>query len=273
MKQFNAQVFAVIHDFDHSRRVVHYTQFDLEKFTQMNEQGFGIFVTANSFNGRRNTNQLTKLNAVVGDLDIAKDDEQLSEDELNDRKNKLLHALEQYCPASSVVITKNGIQPWYYISEDDVEQGTIRLYTGVTGGLIDVSKKFGALGDEVKDVARLWRVPGFLHQKSEPFLVHEKAGNEHVWTLADLAQFFWREPEKVIEGNNWPQIIAGVTNGRRNISATKIIGKLLYTFPEHENLEAVWQLVYAWNTLNSPPLSATELEKTFISITSRHFKC
>ncbi|MFH1766820.1 MAG: hypothetical protein ABH826_01870 [Patescibacteria group bacterium] len=194
MHFFKGQLFAAIHDKDKTRKVFHFSAINTAKFNTLNKQGYGLYFTANSFKNSRKKENLVRMNAIVGDLDVAKDEDQLDSEELIERKETLMNALNKYCPPSWVVITKNGIQPWYFIDEDRLDNSTIQLYEGVTCGLIDLSKEYGALGDEVKDVARLWRIPGFWHQKSDPFLITEVPGNKHLWALTDLKDFFWREP-------------------------------------------------------------------------------
>lgn len=195
MKFFPDQIYAAIHEKDKAKHVVHFSRSDDQRFRQLNQQGYGIYVTANSFNGARKKQSLLKLNAVVGDLDVAKDSGDTTEETREECKLALIEKLNKYCPPSWTVITKNGIQPWYLIDEDKRDENTLKLYEGVMCGLIDVSKGIGGLGDETKDVSRLWRVPGYVHNKSAPFDITEIPGNGHVWELEDLREFFWREPK------------------------------------------------------------------------------
>jgi hypothetical protein len=197
MRYFPTQIFAAIHEKDKSKPARHFSKQDCTEFKKLNEKGFGIYMTANSFLGGRKKENLLRLNAIVGDLDVAKNSENLSLSELKTRKQTLLDKLTDYCPPSLTVITKNGIQPWYFINETQTNDKTLKLFEGVACGLIDLTKELGSLGDEVKDVSRLWRLPGYLHQKSEPFEVTEFAGNNHTWQLLDLKDFFWREPQEL----------------------------------------------------------------------------
>jgi hypothetical protein len=192
MKHFQNQIYAAIRE-QGKKHVLHFQNFDKQKMQSLNGQGYGIYITANSFDGKRSKDTLIKLNAVVGDLDVAKDSENVASDELDNRKKELVDTLSHYCPPSYIVSTKNGIQPWYYIDEDRIDPETINQYVGVMSGLIDISKEMGGLGDETKDVARLWRMPEYLHQKSAPYLVKGMEGSGHVWALSDLKSFFWRE--------------------------------------------------------------------------------
>jgi hypothetical protein len=193
MKTFPNQIYAAIYEGGKTKPVKHFQCFDALRFKQLNEEGFAIYVTSNSFDGVRKKGSLKKLNAIVGDLDIAKDTDDLSPEEKEERKQRVLSDLQKYCPPSCVVITKNGIQPWYFLDEDKIDSETLQLYEGVMCGLIDLSMEIGCMGDETKDVARLWRLPGYLHQKSDPFEITEVAGNGHLWELRDLKEFFWRD--------------------------------------------------------------------------------
>ncbi len=198
MKFFQDQIYAAIHDQKKEDEYTrHFDTHNEQAFRQLNDRGYGIYITANSFNGGfRNKGTLKKLNAIVGDLDIAKSSKHMPIEEKDEKKRRILINLRKYCPPSWVVITKNGIQPWYLIDEEKIDKHTLQLYEGVMCGLIDLSIEFGGLGDEAKDVTRLWRMPGYLHQKSEPFQISEMEGNNHAWELETLKEFFWREPKK-----------------------------------------------------------------------------
>lgn len=179
---------------------------------ELNEKGFGIFQTANSFFAtpeqlkdlaikknkssvtKRNKKFLSHLNEVFGDLDICKDDDDLSQEERDKLKTQLKDAINNYCPASTYVITKNGLQPRWWIEESSIDESTQQKYINVTNGIIEWSKQNGAKGDPVKDVTRVLRKPFYYHHKSEPYLVTEESGNGKTYTLDELKEYFWYEP-------------------------------------------------------------------------------
>ncbi len=184
------------------------TDVELKK---INEKGFGIFETANSFFAtpeqlrelaikknkkivtKRNKEFLLCLNEVFADMDVCNEKDGLIEEEREKRKIQLKEAIENYCPASTYVITKNGLQPRWWIEEPNIDEATQQKYVGVTNGIIEWSKQHGSKGDPVKDVTRVLRKPGYYHHKSEPYLVTEEGGNGKIYTLDELREYFWHE--------------------------------------------------------------------------------
>jgi hypothetical protein len=179
----------------------------------LNEKGYGIFETANSFFAtpeqleelalqknkevvtKRNKEFLTCLNEIFSDLDVCNNKDDLPEEKRERRKTRLKEALNDYCPASMYVITKNGLQPRWWIEEENIDEATQQKYVNIVNGIIEWSKKNGAKGDPVKDVTRVLRKPGYYHQKSEPYLITEENGNGKKYTLDELKTYFWHEPE------------------------------------------------------------------------------
>jgi hypothetical protein len=184
-----------------------------------NESYYGIFETANSFFAtqeqlselaikkgkesitKRNKEFLTCLNEVFGDLDVCKESDKLPEEERERRKRELKEAIEKYCPASVYVITKNGLQPRWLINEPNIDEFTQQKYVNVTNGIIEWSKQNGAKGDPVKDVTRVLRKPGYYHHKSDPYLITEEKGNDKIYTLDELSNYFWFEPQFKLESS------------------------------------------------------------------------
>jgi len=93
---------------------------------------------------------------------------------------------------------------------------------------------------------------------------------EYQWVVEEtLAPFPSSLLPKNIKKNNWNKLVKGSSFGERNDNATKIIGKLISKHPQEEWDTLVWELIDAWNTKNTPPLSQEELKTTFHSICSR----
>ncbi|MEM7815483.1 MAG: bifunctional DNA primase/polymerase, partial [Candidatus Aenigmatarchaeota archaeon] len=67
------------------------------------------------------------------------------------------------------------------------------------------------------------------------------------------------------------QVIRGVPEGFRNVTATQVAGKLLGCFPT-EDWHIAWILLEAWNEKNRPPLSKKELKTVFDKIAKREMK-
>jgi putative DNA primase/helicase len=64
-------------------------------------------------------------------------------------------------------------------------------------------------------------------------------------------------------------IFGGVAKGKRNHTATKIAGKLLYDNPQSQWEEYCWPELCKWNAKCSPPLSKEELKSVWNSIRER----
>lgn len=64
---------------------------------------------------------------------------------------------------------------------------------------------------------------------------------------------------------NWNLVSGGVGEGKRNDVATSVAGKLIGAF-ERDEIQAAWNLLWAWNKQNEPPLPEAELRRTFKSV-------
>jgi hypothetical protein len=190
MKHFPGQIFAAIHDQNKNEYVRHFPSYNESKFRKLNEGGFGIYFSINSFNEGRGKENLIRLNAVYADIDIAKNDDGTSAEKREELKQQMISDLYSHCEPSMTIVTKNGIQPLWYIDEDSISAETVTRYKNVIQGIIQFSIEKGGLGDDVKDVSRVLRLPTYLHQKSDPYEVIELKGNNHVWALTDLALYF-----------------------------------------------------------------------------------
>ncbi len=117
---------------------------------QKNKEGYGIFWTVNDLVGGRRADCLRRINSWAIDIDGG---------------NKLAHMtkLSKYLRPSEIIETKNGFHVYWHAKD-----ATLENYEKIVmDRLIYIFD-----GDEkAKDVARLLRVPGFLHQKdpNNPF--------------------------------------------------------------------------------------------------------
>ncbi len=68
------------------------------------------------------------------------------------------------------------------------------------------------------------------------------------------------------------EIIKGVGEGRRNESATSLIGKLLTYLPEKEWENLGWQYLLECNERNTPPLPIKEIRSVFKSIANKELQ-
>lgn len=71
------------------------------------------------------------------------------------------------------------------------------------------------------------------------------------------------------ESSHEQTTLAGVSEGSRNNTATKVAGSLLSTYSENEWETKAWPEMQEWNLKNIPPLMEKELRTTFESIASR----
>ena len=166
-------------------------EFNLLKFKRLNEQGYGIYFTPNGFNQRRKIDHLTSINAVFGDLDIAKEDDNMSKEERGRKKQKLLNALYslEYKP-SMTIVTKNGLQPIWLIDQQEPTEENKKMFREAIEGIIEWSKGQGCYGDQVKDLARVLRLPSFNHVKGTPYPIKFVKYSEVFYDLAKLHKFF-----------------------------------------------------------------------------------
>jgi hypothetical protein len=89
---------------------------------------------------------------------------------------------------------------------------------------------------------------------------------------APLADFpiEWYEslqPNGIKKTSNVPNVVKGVIEGERNMSASQMAGSLLRKYSQNQWLDVAWPLFQAWNKQNNPPLSLDELETVWESIT------
>jgi len=74
---------------------------------------------------------------------------------------------------------------------------------------------------------------------------------------------------EVHEKRDWKKIVSGVTQGSRNETASKLLGKLMGVFHPTEWQSIVYPMLVSWNKENKPPLPDTELRAVYDSISKR----
>lgn len=129
-----------------------YSEIALSNAYNINNKGYGIFWTVNSFKGSRKIENLTHINSWFVDIDFQKD-------KLDD-----LIAKSPLYP-SLVVETKRGYHLYF-----NAKNATLTNYKLINKRLLEY---FGKGEKSVFDVARLLRVPGYNHLKdpANPFLI------------------------------------------------------------------------------------------------------
>ena len=83
------------------------------------------------------------------------------------------------------------------------------------------------------------------------------------WLIKDVGR------RQAWQSKDWEQIIEGVPEGERTISAVSLIGKLLRHLPIEEWNNVVKPIMEAWNERNKPPLSKKELIQSLGSIAKK----
>lgn len=150
------------------------------KLEQLNENGMGIFYTVNQtdLQGRKADN-IKRVRAYICDIDGTPDP--------MDKLNKLLELIRAKLPPSAVIESRNGLHAYWYAADN--QSTDQREYANVNQHLI---KQFGGC-TQSKDLARVLRVPGFMHRKdtNNPFLVKRVIDEpSRVYTAEQIQQAF-----------------------------------------------------------------------------------
>jgi hypothetical protein len=78
------------------------------------------------------------------------------------------------------------------------------------------------------------------------------------------------DTKSFVQNNTWQDILRGVEEGRRNDAATRIVGKLLHHVPLKDSDSFVLPMLEAWNQLNKPPMSDSEVYSIYKSLEQKH---
>lgn len=110
-----------------------------------------------------------------------------------------------------------------------------------------------------------------------PPSIHSSGGS-YKWVISPHEVSLSEFPSRIFQSNekrekgDWQDILSGVSEGERNSSAARVIGKLLSVFPHDEWEEFVIPMIRDWNNQNNPPLSDRELENTYKSLVERELE-
>lgn len=135
-----------------------------EELKSWNEKGYGIFWTFNEFkNNRRLKENCTKINLWAVEIDDG-----AKEDQLRLIKKGLI--------PSRIVETKRGYH-LYFHAKNATKENFKRI-------MKDFLIPFYKADQGVNDVSRVFRVPGYLHQKdlNDPFLVKQVFFHDHAYS-------------------------------------------------------------------------------------------
>lgn len=103
------------------------------------------------------------------------------------------------------------------------------------------------------------------------------SGNKYEWIQEFDTSLITECPTWLLESDTKTKtplnnLWKGVKEGKRNDSATRIIGRLLADLPLEEWENRGWELAKNWNNRCTPPLPEEELSNVFRSIASREMK-
>lgn len=135
----------------------------------MNADGVGVYMSINETDGKgRCAANVKRVRAVFADLDGAPLDPTL-----------------EYNP-SLIVESSPGRYHAYWFTTDTPLNG----FTALQKNIIRMFKS----DNQVHDLSRVLRIPGFYHMKKKPFLSRVCGGSGEVFSYRDLVNFFPPEP-------------------------------------------------------------------------------
>lgn len=199
LSYFPNTVYAYIPDADKSDRpIIHSEQLNLEN----QKQGYGIFFSVNGFHGGKRTSEnLTNINAFFCDIDYPDKLNRTAASIKQYKQDLLMELIAEDLPIPTYIVeTKNGLHVYWvlekpiYLSElNPDQQNSLRVrYRDIEEAIL---KKYD--GDPgAKDVSRVLRIPGTLHQKdpADPFEVKIYHYTEEcVYTFTEIAEAFLKK--------------------------------------------------------------------------------
>ncbi len=218
----------------------------LHKLSQLNEKEVGIFWMVNQGDGEGRSNE-----NVVGVRFVFID--------LDENGGEKLKKVQENLSPHAVVESSRGKFHVYW----KVENLPLGQFTSIQEGL---SKKFG--GDDIKDLARVLRVPGFLHQKGEPFLTRivDLKTNLAPYSLDDIGKLISLKESKSSEEKSkspkkdWETIFReGVGHGDRDQTVARLAGHYLQ---KGIGRDEILTLLTDFNSRSDPPLGTLAGDKT-----------
>lgn len=214
---------------------------DTRYLEELNRKGAGVFLTINETDvtGRKREN-ITKIRAVFVDLDGAD-------------PNPVLNAL----PNLMVESSPGKYHAYWFVKDFPLE------------GFTDVQKRIAEMfnGDnKVHDLPRILRVPGYMHQKGEPFcsrIVFEY--DTEPMTYAEVVEKFppkpvkqWSSPKRITTSCDSGDYKGGygTSKGNRNNGLARFVGGMVKRNFDRGHIE---QEAVKWGTSCSPPMNQHEI--------------
>lgn len=100
------------------------------------------------------------------------------------------------------------------------------------------------------------------------------SGNKYEWICKEDEQPFPYQMFNLSPAKNtdWEKLLTGGTEGSRNDSAAKVVGKFLTATSAKDWNTVAWDMTILWNLRNKPPLEERELRSTFNSIVATRIR-
>ena len=173
-----------------------FKELNKKRFKELNEKGYGIYFAVNDFNDSRKETDLKALRYAYTDIDVAKNGDGQTREEIEVKKGAKILDLIGYCPPTKIIDTANGIQPLWELNGDrKPTPENIKRYKNIIMGIIEATG-----GDKgAKDVSRVLRMPDYYHMKAEPYLCELVHNHPEIsYTLDELEELFPYEAPKII---------------------------------------------------------------------------
>jgi hypothetical protein len=165
-----------------------------------------------------------------------------------------LHKLNKGVPVTPITETARGRHYYFELPSENIRSAT-SLAEGLDlraeGGYVVAPPSVHPSGKVYE-----WVIPPIEAQPAPP----------PAWLLEML-----RKQRKQQNAERISEIVRGVPEGRRNVSAAALAGKLVGCFPP-QDWEIAWILLEAWNARNKPPLDKRELRRVFEKISKRELQ-
>lgn len=178
------------------RKAVSAEGFDPAQAKRKQTEGCGVYYSPNAFEGGRRLDCLVHIQAVLLDIDCAKEGDGQDRVEVEKRKEEIfLRLISSKLAPHAITDTKNGLQAVWRVHPVGGEKGQ-RMFREAEDILI---RRFG--GDKgAKDPTRVLRLPGFSHLKTptEPYpcvLVWNELEHE-LYDLQTIIDEFYLPPEE-----------------------------------------------------------------------------
>lgn len=218
----------------------------LEKF---NQNDYGIFFVVNG--GSQSNKDVKQAKAQFMEIDHFSIEEQM-------------HAISSFpLPPSLIVRTRKSLHTYWLL-----DNGDIKKFRNIQERLIQY---FGS-DNLIKNESRVMRLPGFYHNKSDPFMVEIiKFDKELRYTQEQLAEHLPEvKVEKPKQKKATHESAITLLEGERNAKLTSRAG---YLHKQGISNPAILQeLLFLNNTSCNPPLTENEVTQIYESVVNRYEK-